>query len=297
MDALSLCLEALERLQFPSDLSFRPDGKAIVATVSPASHEPNKSLESRLWRFDLDPGKPGGATQLTFGLGSDGLCRYSPRDNRIAFASDRDLAGRMSLFLLERDDGMATPRPLGDISGTIEDIRWNADATALIVQAADRGLDVAATSGARRLAWGEEEDPAVTNPALARRRLFRVAVADGTTAEIGPANYTVWDFDLLAAGGAIAVVSTDPSERGWYHAKLARLDFAARTAELVYAPGWQIQGPAVDPTGRRVAFLESWSSDRGLVAGEIRLLDLDSGTRHQHRGGQACQHHLGPVAR
>ncbi len=276
MDALSLCLEALERLQFPSDLSFRPDGKALAATISPATHEPNKSSESRLWRFDIAPGNPGGATQLTFGPGSDGLCRYSPRDNRIAFASDRDLAGKMSLFLLEHDDGMATPRPLGGISGTIEDIRWCADATALIVQAADRGLDAAATSGARRLAWGGEEDPAVTNPAIARRRLFGVALADGTAREIGPANYTVWDFDLLGADGAIAVVSADPSERGWYHAKLARLDFAARKAELIYAPSWQIQGPAVDPSRRRVAFLESWSSDRGLVAGEIRLLDLDS---------------------
>ncbi len=276
MDALSLCLEALERLQFPSDLSFRPDGKALAATISPASHEPNKSSESRLWRFDIAPGNPGGATQLTFGPGSDGLCRYSPRDNRIAFASDRDLAGKMSLFLLEHDDGMATPRPLGGISGTIEDIRWRADATALIVQAADRGLDAAATSGARRLAWGGEEDPAVTNPAIARRRLFGVALADGTAREIGPANYTVWDFDLLGADGAIAVVSADPSERGWHHAKLARLDFTARKTELIYAPSWQIQGPAVDPSRRRVAFLESWSSDRGLVAGEIRLLDLES---------------------
>jgi dipeptidyl aminopeptidase/acylaminoacyl peptidase len=276
MDALTHCLDALERLQHPSDLSFRQDGMAIAATISPASHEPNKSYESRLWRFDLAPGKAGGATQLTFGPGSDALCRYSPRDNRLAFASDRDLAGKMSLFLLGADDTQASPRPVGDIPGTVEDIRWNADATALISLAADRGMDAAATSGARRLAWGEEEDPAVTNPAFARRRLFRVSLADGTTAEIGPANYTVWEFDLLGNEGAIAVVSTDPSERGWYHAKLARLDFTSRTAELIYAPSWQIQGAAVDRSARRVAFLESWSSDRGLVAGEIRLLDLES---------------------
>jgi len=104
-----------------------------------------------------------------------------------------------------------------------------------------------------------------------------VTVADGKTAEIGPADFTVWDFDLLGEQAAIAVVSADASERGWYHGQLTRVDFATRKATILYAPGWQIQGPAVDPAGKRVAFLESWSSDRGLVAGEIHLLDLAGG--------------------
>ena len=38
-----------------------------------------------------------------------------------------------------------------------------------------------------------------------------------------------------------------------------------------------MQSPAVSPSGRRVAFLEGWSSDRGLVASDIRILDLATG--------------------
>src|ERR1043165_5984935 len=99
--------------------------------------------------------------------------RKQKPDDRLAFASDRALSGKMALYLLA---GAPTtvPRPLGDIPGTIENIRWSAECRSLIVHAADRGLDAAATSGAMRLAWGNEEDPAVTNPTEARRRLYRV---------------------------------------------------------------------------------------------------------------------------
>ena len=272
MHGLIACLDALERIKHPSDLSFRRDGKAIAATISPATREASQSYASRIWRFDL----AGGGEQLTFGPGSDALGRYSPRDERLAFASDRNLPGKMALFLLEGAP-TSVPRPLGDIAGTIEDIRWSADARSLIVLAADRGLDAAATSGATRLAWGNDEDPAVTNPLNARRRLYRVTIASGKTTEIGPADLTVWEFDLLGDHEAIAVVSSDPSERGWYHAKLARIDFATRKAAILHSPRWQIQGPAVDPAGKQVAFLEIWSSDRGLVAGEIKLVDLAGG--------------------
>lgn len=54
MHALTACLEALDRLQHPSSLSFRRDGKALAATVSPASREARQSHASRIWRFDLD---------------------------------------------------------------------------------------------------------------------------------------------------------------------------------------------------------------------------------------------------
>src|SRR5262249_40930015 len=82
--------------------------------------------------------------------------------------------------------------------------------------------------------------------------------------------------DLLG-DGALALISADPSERGWYHAKVARLDFANRSATILTESRWQLQSPTASPSGKQVAFLEGCSSDRGLVAGEIRLLDLASG--------------------
>ena len=58
--------------------------------------------------------------QLTHGPNGDFLPRYSPVDGRLAFASDRTIKGKADLFIL--DDGAV--KPLGDIPGTIEDLRW-----------------------------------------------------------------------------------------------------------------------------------------------------------------------------
>jgi dipeptidyl aminopeptidase/acylaminoacyl peptidase len=268
MDALTLAVEKLDRLAFPSDLTFDRRGGALAAAIRPAVRKKGESYHSRIWRFGLD----GSATQLTHGPNGDYSPRYSPVDDRLAFASDRTDKSKADLFILEDD----ATRSLGDIPGTVEDLRWSEDGTALYVLAADRGLDGGATNGAKRLTWGEEEDPAVDNPTLARRRIFRVDAATGATLEVGPEKLSVWEFGLLPDGGAVALVSDDPSERGWYHTRLARLDFATRSATTLHESRWQLLAPAPSPSGRRIAFLEGWSSDRGLVASPIHVLDLDS---------------------
>ncbi len=270
MDLFEASLGRLHQLRFPVDLSFTRDGTAVVAAVRPATHEPRQSLQSRVWRFSLDGAE---AAPLTDGPGGDGLPRLSPVDDTLAFVSDRALQGKMSLFI--KDD--SGERPVGDVLGTIEDMRWASDGRSLVVLAADRGLDGGATNGAQRLTWGEIEDPAVTNPADARRRLFRVSLDDGSTTEVGPAELSVWEFELLGDNAAIAIVSADPSERGWYHAELARIDLRTRAAKVLHRSSWQLLGPSIDPGARRVAFLDGWSSDRGLVASDISILDIASG--------------------
>src|SRR5690348_5014002 len=97
MSGLAARLERLERLRHPADLGFARRGGAILATVRPASREPNRSYASRIWRFGLD----GTAQALTDGPGADELPRCSPVDDRIACASDRASPGKLSLFLLE----------------------------------------------------------------------------------------------------------------------------------------------------------------------------------------------------
>ncbi len=286
--ALMRAVTRLDQLRFPQHLSFERGGSAVVAAVGPATHEPNESVQSRIWRFSLD----GSASQLTHGPNADDLPRCSPVDDRLAFTSDRLLKDKMALFIL--DGGQ--PRSLGDVPGTVEDLRWLADGTALIALAADRGLDGAATNGATRLWWDSPEDPAVTNQ-KPRRRLFKVAAADGATVEVGPAGYSIWEFDLLRNGAAIAVVSTDASERGWYHARLALLDFRKRSARIIHEPRWQLQSPAVSPSGRHVAFLEGWSSDRGLVASEIHILDLKTGKLSKLAAAEAANVTTVAVAR
>ena len=269
MEDIKRTIETLQLLRRPSDLSFHYGGSTLAATVCPAFREIGQSIESRIWCVTTE----NKTEQLTFGPGADATPRFSPVNEHLVFTSDRLLRGRMSLFLYQ-DEGEAVL--IGEVPGSIEEVRWNSEGTALFVLSADRGLDCAPTSGATRLWWGDEADPDIRHPDKDRRRLYRVMIDDGSTVDVGPKQYTIWDFDLLNDRQAVALVSEDTSERGWYRAHLALLDLKNNLARTLYEPSRQLQNPVVDPSGRRVAVLEGWASDRGLLAGPIRTIDLDT---------------------
>lgn len=271
-DGFERVLSVLDRVRSPVDLSLNHRGDALALALFPAHHDAGSSFESRIWRVSLD----GATEQLTFGPRADAMPRWSPVDDRLTFASERSLAGRMSPFLLGTG---GEAEPLGQVEGSVQDLAWTADGTSLLVLAVDEGGFGAATDGAVRLRWNAAPDPHVFRPDQGRRRLLRVEVGNGRTEEVGPPDVSVWEFDLVDAGSAVALVSDDPSERGWYRARLALLDLRAQTVRDLWIPDGQVQGPVVDPTGTRVALLEGWSSDRGLVAGDIRVLDLGTGRR------------------
>ena len=243
-----------------SDLSVSFDGRRAAVVVEPAYQERGESVASRVW---VASGAQQPA-QVTDGPGSDRLPRWSPTDDGLAFASDRDHRGRKSLFLLRA--GQSVAQPLGAIDGFVEDIAWAPDGGSLFVLAADAGLDAAAVDSAVKLQEAEP-DPKVERQSVARRRLVHVDTTTGATEEVGPSGLSIWEFDLLDETAAVAVVSEDPSERGWYRAHLVMLDLIRRTHREVYRPSWQIQSPSISPSGDRVAVAEGWSSDRGLVAG------------------------------
>ena len=263
-----LALAVLDRLRYTSDLHFTSRGDALLATVRNATSVQGAANPSRIWRFDAQ-----GAQRLTDGPHSDSQALPSPLDERIAFLSDRACLGRNAVYLLAPDGAV---RPVGDVPGTVEQLRWSADGSSLVVLAADRGLSGGATQAAVPLWWGGPAQSESVLPGTARRRLFRIWLDDGRTEEVGPRAGSVWEFALVP-DGAVAVLSDDAGERGWHHARLVRIDFRQRAVRVLHTSAWQLQGLAVDPGGSKVAFVEGWSSDRGLLAGEMSVLDLASG--------------------
>jgi dipeptidyl aminopeptidase/acylaminoacyl peptidase len=125
---------------------------------------------------------------------------------------------------------------------------------------------------------GPEPDPIVRRPGDIRRRLFLIELATGEAAEVGPFDRSVWEVDWDGDETVIAVVSEDHSGSGWYQATVARLDLDARTAETLYRPAWQMEGLALSPDGGRVAVVEGYASDHGLLSGSLMVIDLLSGT-------------------
>jgi len=129
---LERMLALLDRVRYPVDLSFDHRGDALAVAVFPAHHDEGSSYQSRIWRVALD----GDVRQLTFGPRSDAMPRWSPIDDRLAFASEAPVVGRMSLFLRRAEGGAAQ---IGDMAGSVQQVAWARAGRSLNVVAVDEG--------------------------------------------------------------------------------------------------------------------------------------------------------------
>jgi dipeptidyl aminopeptidase/acylaminoacyl peptidase len=260
-----LKLEQFLELRRPGTVAVSPDGERIAFSVSAVCSRRGKRLDSHIWTIDGD----GTCRQATGGSGIDTIPAWS-KDGTLAFASDRDHPGRMSVYLLGPGAGEA--RPVGDIAGSVEDLIWSPDGRRLLVLAADLGADRAGIQAATKIQeeGGGEEDPKVTRPFESWRRLFTVDDETGATEEVGPEGLHVFEVDWDGER-AVAICADEPTESAWYNAYIALLDLEGRSADRLYEPEWQIQCPRL--VGDSVCFIEGFCSDRGVLAGEVKVVD------------------------
>ena len=253
-------------LMRPGALCLDRDGRAVFS-LAPSERAAGESLHSRIWRV-----APGAAPErLTKGPGCDMGPAASPSDDTIAFLSDRGKPGCFQPFLIQGDK---IEGPLCTLCGTVETLAWSRDGAALFLLVAEEGLDTASCQGALPLAWTAPGDPQVTED-QPMRRLLRLDMGRRAVVELKTGGPTVWEFDVGPDGTVFAIVSDDPTERGWHAARLAR--FGATSCETLYVPDEPIQGVAVSPTGDMALLLEGPASDRKLVAGCLRLIDMQTG--------------------
>jgi dipeptidyl aminopeptidase/acylaminoacyl peptidase len=265
----SLTLEQFLELRRPNDVAVSPDGSQVAFSVGTAYANKGERPKGQIWTGSLD----GGCEPATRGSGTDATPRWSA-DGTLAFASDRDHPGRMSVYLLGSGPGEA--RPVGDIAGSVEDLQWSPDGRRLLVLAADLGADRAGIQAATKIEeqGADEDDPKVTRPFEAWRRLFLIDVESGETTEVSPEGVHLFEFDWDGEH-AVAVCADEPTESAWYNAYLALLDLESRSADRLYEPEWQIQGPRLSASGDTVCFVEGFCSDRGVLAADVKALDLD----------------------
>jgi dipeptidyl aminopeptidase/acylaminoacyl peptidase len=253
-------------LMRPGGLRLDRHGRAVF-TLSPDGRAQGESLQTRIWRV-----MPGNVPErLSDGPGCDMGSEPSPVDDRIAFLSDRGQQGCFRPYLIE--DGTIAG-PLFVPLGTVETLTWSHDGAALFLLVAEEGLDTASCDGALPLAWSAPGDPRVTDGRPVRR-ILRLDLVNGTATEILTGGPTVWEYDVAPDGMVLAIVSDDPTERGWHGARLVRIGLHG--CETIYLSGEQIQCPAISPSGDRALILEGPASDRKLVAGRLRLIDLGAG--------------------
>lgn len=231
---------------------------------------------TRIARIDLVSGD---TRVLTFGPNVDRLPRFSPDDRHIAFLSDRHRTGDFQLYLLDPLSGAARATPR--VEGWVESLSWSPDGTRILLGVAGHGADLAGGQIANPPTVGELPSwmPAVEmrDDLYQWRRAWVYEVATDRVRQVSGADSNIWDVVWCGNDALAAVVSPSPGEGFWYSAHLNRIDLETGKSTEVYAPRDQLGAPAASPSGRHLAVVEALCSDRGYVAGELRLIDTTSG--------------------
>jgi dipeptidyl aminopeptidase/acylaminoacyl peptidase len=255
----------------PARPAFSPDGTMIACAVEAAYTLPGAAAQSHIWIAAADGS---GAREATRGPGADTAPVWSPDGRALAFLSDRDQPGQSAVFLL--DDGVGEARKLGEVPGSVEQVRFARDGRTVIALAADPGSDRAGADSATRIGENGGEDPRVRRAAQHWRRLYRIGTATGETTRIELDGINVWEFDWRG-GALVAIVSDDPSESGWYAARVVLVDVDAGAVGDLHLPADQVERVALSPDEARVAFIEGFCSDRGLLVGTAIVVTTADG--------------------
>jgi dipeptidyl aminopeptidase/acylaminoacyl peptidase len=264
--------QALLDVVHPTRPAFSADGALIACAVEAAYTLPGAAAQSRIWIAAADGS---GAREATRGPGADTAPVWSPDGRSLAFLSDRDHAGQRAVYLL--DGGVGEARRVGEVPGSVEQVRFARDGQTLMALAADPGSDRAGADSATRIGAGEADDPRVERAAQFWRRLHRIDTATGETTGVALDGINVWEFDWR--GGLLAaIVSDDPAESGWYAARVALVDVDRGVVRDLHDPAYQVEGVSLSPDEARVAFVEGFCSDRGLLVGEAMVVATSSGS-------------------
>ena len=263
-----LTAECLLAVRTPMEIEFAPDGSRFAFTVQAVVSERGVTQPSDLWisEGDADP------VRLTDGPSADSHPVWSPDGSRLAFVSDRAVAGHHLPYVMVPGQ---VPSLAARFLGSAEQLCWSDDGHRLLVLAADPGSYSREVSGTFVTGGASEIERGIRRSSGAWRRLLMADLATGDVTEVGPPGWSVWEVGWDGLGDtAVAVVAENPSGNGWYRSKLARLDLSARTAEILYEPRWQLEGLALSPDGRHACVIEGYSSDPALVNGSVMVADL-----------------------
>jgi dipeptidyl aminopeptidase/acylaminoacyl peptidase len=252
------------RLRRPNEPQIAPDGERIAFVVADVAKPDDGRMRSVIWT-----GRVGGEPNpLTDPEASSGLPRWSPDGTHLAWASDEGTGRARTSLLVAAND--APPARLANLPGPIDDLQWESN-DSLLALVTDPEAESLSMDGAVKPDAGA--DPRVLVPGSSRT-LWRVLVPSGDLQQVGPDGWAIWEFAPVGHGRVVGVASEDPSENGWYRAVVALVDLATGRVDVLHRPEWQIASPTASPDGAAVAVIEAWSSDRGLVQGECRVIRL-----------------------
>ena len=269
-----------------ADVSVCPDGaRAVFAGTLTNALE--GTPQTHICLTDLG----GGDTKvLTFGPNSDRSPKFSPNGRLVAFLSDRHKAGDFQLYLLDPVSGAASRTP--PVDGWVEYLNWSPDGARILLGIAGHGADLSGGQGAvasKKIdagfpSWTPDVQTGDEN--FRWRHAFVYDLERNSVRKANPDGLNIWEATWCGNDAIAVVASPGPSEGLWYSAALYVIDIENGNAKEVYRPHDQLGWPVCSPSGRWIAVAEAVCSDRGAVAGDLRIVDAQSGAVRNIDTGQ-----------
>jgi dipeptidyl aminopeptidase/acylaminoacyl peptidase len=264
-----------------AEVHVSPDGKRAVFAGTIVDR-PEGTPPTRICSTDLTTGD---TRVLTFGPNVDRLPKFSPDGRHIAFLSDRRKEGDFQLHLLDPLTGAA--RPTRHVDGWAEYLHWSPDGTRILLGVAGHGADISGGQGAIASQQVSASAPSwmpaveVGDETYRGRSAWIYEVATDRAQRVSPGDSNVWEASWCGHDRIAAVVSPGAGEGLWYTARLVLIDVRTGDRREMFRPRDQLGCPTASPSGKHLAVVEALCSDRGIVAGELRLIDTASGSvRH-----------------
>jgi dipeptidyl aminopeptidase/acylaminoacyl peptidase len=261
-----------------TDITISADGKHLACAG--AMLEKLEGLPTaRICLIDFERGD---LKVATFGPNSDLGPKFSPAGGILAFRSDRMSVGDFQTYLLDLASGETRPAPVVS-AGWVEYLEFSPDGSSLLLGIAGHGADVSGAQGAKTSkrigAGGAVWMPAVEtgDESFRRRSIWVLNLGDQSLQQVSPAHLNPWEACWCGNSVIAAVVSEGATEEDWYRARLASIDLETGNVKTLYQPKDQLEWLSGSPDGRSLAFVEAVCSDRWVCAGNLGIIDLQSG--------------------
>jgi dipeptidyl aminopeptidase/acylaminoacyl peptidase len=254
---------------FPNRVVCSPNGRTAAYVVDTTRAGASENAGIWVGSIGATPAKltddvPSTNLAITFGHDAES------NDVVLAYAISREGKSEVVIRRLGQESQLRH-----QLEGTAEIVNW-ASCGALLLLLAEPGADTASLTSGTPLSDGAPLARSNRNP-VGWRRIWHLDIESGVMTALSPEALTVWEFEPLDDGRVVAVASGDPSEAGWYHSVLTLLGPTPSSRDDLYVATWQISSPTANPDGSRIAFLDGWTSDRGLGTGSIRIVQVSTG--------------------
>lgn len=278
----------IENLKSVTDLRISFDGENVVFVMS-------SNGSKNIW---IASTKNGETKQLTTGIGSDEVPRWSPDGKTLAFVSNRysknhsyiddwqiktrSASKENQIYLLPMDSGESTKLtsvPNGIVKPrNLDAFVWSADGRRIAFLSTDPFTqDEEKRFEDKDDAFEFEKNPKYT-------RIYVIDLETGETTCVSPEGLHVWEFSWSPDNTTFAVISSDfPYESSWFTS--CRLVTFSENLEnkpvILHQSKRQIAMPKWSPDGNQIAFLSSNYSDRGSVDGDLFAIS-STGNNFKH---------------